>query len=429
MFLNGEFTPPGDKSVSQRIILAAILAEGEISIHGLCDCSDVKSTISAFKALGGTVKGGGTNLVLKGLGGRLATNPEEVAELNCGSSGTTIRLLSGILAGLPGRFLLDGDSQLRRRPMERLADPLRQMGAQVETKDGHAPISIRGGELHGIEYVNNDASAQLKSAVILATMSANSPSKIIEPLATRDHTERLLSLLGAKIVASGEKTEVNPGPLTFPEEISIPGDPSAASFFLIGAAMIPGSSVTARNMLLSTERIGFLKVLDRMGAAVSISMEQEKPEPSGLVTVEYSEPLQATEISREEIPSLIDEIPMLALAAASAKGVTVFRQVRELRLKETDRLTAIKHQLGAMGVRVKVKTDDLFIEGPTKPILPENLDSGHDHRLAMMLHMFSVVASCSIPVIGDESIAISYPGFMDDLKKLTGQKNPEPKTE
>ena len=427
MPLRGEFTPPGDKSISHRIVLASILAEGEVSVFGLCDCDDVKSSLSVFKTLGGEVRGGGRNVTLKGLDGRLAVKPDEVVDLDCGNSGTTFRLLSGILAGRPGRFLLDGDRQLRRRPMERLADPLRQMGAQVETSDGHAPVKIRGGSLHGIEYVNNDGSAQLKSAVILATMSACGSSKIIEPIPTRDHTERLLSLMGAKLTVSGDQMEVFPGPLTLPAELYVPGDPSSAAYFLIGAAMIPDSSVTARDILLSNERIGFLKVLDRMGASISISMDQEKPEPKGQVRVDYSGPLQAVEISREEVPSLIDEIPMLALAAAKAKGVTVFRQVRELRLKETDRLTAIKHQLGAMGVRVKVENDDLIIEGPTKVILPESLDSGHDHRLAMMLRMAAVATEANIPILGEESIAISYPDFMADLDLLSGKKSAEPK--
>mgnify|MGYP003701332249 CR=1 FL=1 len=418
----GIFTPPGDKSISHRIVLAALLAEGEVSVYGLCDCEDVKSSLSVFKTLGGEVRGGGVNVNFKGLGGRLAVDPEEVVDLDCGNSGTTIRLLSGILAGRPGRFLLDGDQQLRRRPMERLADPLRQMGAEVVTTDGRAPIKIVGGSLHGIEYVNSDGSAQLKSAVILATMSACGSSKIIEPIPTRDHTERLLNLMGAKMTVCGDRLEVFPGSLTLPQEIDIPGDPSSAAYFLIGAAMIPDSSVTARDTLLSNERIGFLKVLDRMGASISISMEQEKPEPKGQVTVEYAGRLSPVEISREEVPSLIDEIPMLALAAATAEGVSVFRQVRELRLKETDRLTAIKHQLGAIGVRVKVENDYLFIEGPTKAILPETRDSIHDHRLAMMLHMAALAAGHCIPVLGDESLAVSYPGFRKDLDSLPGKQ-------
>ncbi|MDL2260514.1 3-phosphoshikimate 1-carboxyvinyltransferase, partial [Deltaproteobacteria bacterium OttesenSCG-928-K17] len=311
MPLHGEFTPPGDKSVSHRIILTSILAEGETEVSGLCDCLDIKSSIEVFRALGGEIKGGGSRWAIKGLGGRPLTPPDEAVDLDCGNSGTTMRLLSGILAGLPGQYILGGDQQLSRRPMERLADPLRQMGARVETTDGHAPIFIKGGPLHGIEYINNDGSAQLKGAVLLAGLSAEGSTRIIETLATRDHTERLINHLGGRVTISGQDMEVFPGRLTLPDEMSVPGDPSAASFFLIAAAMLPDSAVTARNILLSNGRIGFLKVLDRMGASIAISLDQEKPEPGGHVTVEYNGLLSATEISREEIPSLIDEIPML----------------------------------------------------------------------------------------------------------------------
>ena len=422
MPLKGEFTPPGDKSVSHRVVLMSILGEGEIFIDGLSDCEDVKSSLSVFGAVGGEARGSGSKWILKGLGGRLKIDPQEVVELYCGNSGTTMRLVGGLLAGLPGNFLLDGDSQLRRRPMERLADPLRQMGAVVETKNGLAPMRIKGGGLHGIEYVNNEGSAQLKSAVILATLSADTPSRIIEPVPTRDHTERLVNVFGGKVSVDGSKIEVSPSRLTLPETFSTPADPSAAAFFLIGAAIIPDSLVTAKNILLSSGRIGFLKVLDRMGASISINLERELPEPNGSVIVEYNGELTATEVSREEIPSLIDEIPMLALAAAAARGVTIFRQVRELRLKETDRLMAIKHQLGAMGAKVWVENDDLFVEGPTKVILPESLDSGHDHRLAMTLHLALVASQASIPVLGDDSIGISYPAFKEDLARLSADK-------
>ena len=422
MALCGEITPPGDKSVSHRVVLMSILADGEMSVTGLSGCDDVKASLSVFRALGGGARGGGSKWTFVGLGGRPRVNPAEVTELDCGSSGTTMRLLSGILAGIPGRYLLDGDQQLRRRPMERLADPLRQMGARIETTGGRAPLTIKGGPLHGIDYVTNDGSAQLKGAVLLAGLSAETPSKIIEPVPTRDHTERLINVFGGRVAISGSQMEVFPGRLTMPEDLSIPGDPSAAAFFLVGAAMMAGSKVTAKHILLSNTRIGFLKVLDRMGASISISLEQEKPEPNGHVTVEYNGELTATEIAPEEVPSVIDEIPMLALAAASANGVTVFRQVRELRLKETDRLTAIKHQLGAIGVDVRVENDDLFVKGPTKAIMPEALDSGHDPRLAMTLHMALAAAGRGIPVLGDDSICISYPEFMNDLNLLRSGK-------
>ncbi len=418
MPLRGEFTPPGDKSISHRAVLLSILAEGEMTVTGLSDGLDVKSSLGVFRALGGQARGGATRWVLKGLGGRLVPPRDQAVELDCGNSGTTMRLAGGLLAGRSGHFLLDGDQQLRRRPMERLADPLRQMGARVATTNGHAPLTITGGGLHGLEYVNHEGSAQIKGAVLLAGLSAGSPTRVVEPIPTRDHTEKMINAFGGQVIIHGSEMEVIPGPLTLPPTLDIPGDPSAAAIFLIGAAVMPGSRVTARNTLLSHGRIGFLRVLDRMGANVSISLEQDRPEPTGHVTVEYAGPLSPTEITREEVPSLIDEIPILALAAAAAQGLTVFRQVRELRLKETDRLTAIKHQLGALGVRVEVKGDDLMIAGPTRTILPDALDSGHDHRLAMAFHLARLVIKGSFPIIGEESIPVSYPAFQADLARL-----------
>ncbi|MDR0880928.1 MAG: 3-phosphoshikimate 1-carboxyvinyltransferase [Candidatus Adiutrix sp.] len=418
MALRGELIPPGDKSVSHRLVLMALLAEGEMSVTGLGDCEDVKTSLAIFRSLGGSALGGPPNLTIKGLGGRLNIDPDREVELDCANSGTTMRLLAGLLAGLPGRFLLDGDIQLRRRPMERLADPLRQMGARIETTNGLAPIAIQGGGLHGIDYQNQEGSAQLKGAVILATLSASSPSRVTEPIPTRDHTERLVSYFGGRVTTTGATIEASPGSLTLPADFHTPGDPSSAAFFLVGAALIPESRVTARQILLSSTRIGFLKVLDRMGASIAITLGKDRPETSGDVTVEYNGRLTATEVTKEEVPSLIDEIPMLALAAALAEGETVFRQVRELRLKETDRLTAIKHQLGALGVKVRVEGDDLFVTGLTKLTLPETLDSGHDHRLAMTLHLALKAARASVPILGDESMAISYPAFQADLARL-----------
>ncbi len=421
MPLKGSFTPPGDKSVSHRLVLTAILAEGEMKVSGLSDCDDLKSSLAIFKSLGGEARGHSTTWVLRGLGGKIQDSGEPL-ELDCGNSGTTMRLLSGILAGLPGRYVLDGDSQLRRRPMERVADPLRRMGGRVETNGGKPPVAITGGALHGLEYTNHEGSAQLKSAVIFAALSADGPSKIFEPAPTRDHTERMLSAFGANVVVHDRHhIEVQPGYPRLPESFDTPADPSAAAFFLVGAALIPGSSVTAGGILLSRGRIGYLKVLDRMGAAISISMEQEKPEPCGQVTVEYNGRLSAAEVEAEEVPSMIDEIPILALAAARAEGVSVFRQVRELRLKETDRLTAVKHQLGALGVKVWVENDDLFVEGTDSFILPESLDSGHDHRMAMTGLIALAVAGKSLPIAGEESIAISYPAFKEDLARLNVQ--------
>lgn len=424
MSLNGEFTPPGDKSVSHRLVLMSILGRGETRLSGLSDCEDVKSSLGVFRALGGEARGGAAGWVLKGLGGQLKAGLAAPALLDCRNSGTTMRLACGILAGLRGTFVLDGDDQLRRRPMERVADPLRRMGGHVDTTAGKPPVTVTGMPLHGIEYTNSEGSAQLKSAVIFAGLLADGPTTVLEPVPTRDHTERILAHAGAGVAIRGHgRVEVAPGLFHLPAEYDVPADPSAAAFFLCGAAMIPGSRVTAHHVLLSEGRVGYLKALDRMGAAISVGMEGEKPEPCGHVTVEYNGPLKAVEVEAAEVPSMIDEIPILAMAAATAKGVSAFRHVRELRVKETDRLTAIKHQLGALGVKVEVEGDDLFVTGAPSFLVPEGLDSARDHRIAMALYIALAAAGRgpgSVPVAGDESIDISYPSFKADLARLLG---------
>ncbi|MDR1658448.1 MAG: 3-phosphoshikimate 1-carboxyvinyltransferase [Deltaproteobacteria bacterium] len=416
MPLIGSFIPPGDKSVSHRLILMSLLAQGEMTVSGLSDCQDVNSSLTAFRALGGQAAKEADKLIIKGLAGSFSGWPQ--VDIQCGNSGTTMRLLTGILAGGQGRFHLDGDRQLRARPMKRVADPLLQMGAKILTDNGRPPVDIEGAKLTGISCRINDASAQLKSAVILAGLLAAGPTTVNVLILSRDHTERLIQFWGGNIKVNGLQISVQPGLLNLSRTFSTPGDPSSAAFFLVGAAFIPDSQVTAKNLLLSHSRTGFLRVLDRMGAKVSLTMECDTPEPVGEVTVTFNGPLKATEIQADEVPSLIDEIPVLALAATQAHGMTIFRKVDELKLKETDRLMSIRHQLGAMGARVKIEGDDLLIEGPTSFIIPPSLDSGHDHRLAMTLQLALKAAKADVPIFGTESIAISYPGFSAALEAL-----------
>ncbi|MDR1546137.1 MAG: 3-phosphoshikimate 1-carboxyvinyltransferase [Deltaproteobacteria bacterium] len=412
----GQFAPPGDKSISHRLVLMSLLAEGRMHVAGLSVCEDVNASLDIFRALGGSASPEADGLSVVGLGGRWR-GPDNLV-LDCRNSGTTFRLLMGLLASRPGRFVLDGDSQLRRRPMERVAEPLRLMGASVETQNGKPPVSVVGQALTGIVHQLTDASAQLKGALLLAGLSAAGRTVVVEPAKTRDHTERLINHWGGQVAVDGLRLTLTPGPLTLPPFFAAPGDPSSAAFFLAAAAMIPGSRVTAVNVLLSHGRTGFLRVLDRMGAKVSMTLTSDTPEPVGEVAVAYDGPLSAVEVSASEVPSLIDEIPILALAATQAQGVTIFRQVDELRIKETDRLMSIRHQLGALGARAAVEGDDLIVEGPTSFILPDSLDSGHDHRLAMTLTMALKAAKASIPVLGRESIPVSYPNFDQHLSEL-----------
>jgi 3-phosphoshikimate 1-carboxyvinyltransferase len=413
----GEFTPPGDKSVCHRLILFSILARGEMLVSGLSDCDDVNTSLAVFRALGGRAEEERGGLRIFGLDRAIDRGVEH--DLDCGNSGTTMRLLTGILAGIPGEYVLDGDPQLRRRPMERVAEPLRQMGARIGTLGGRPPVRITGGPLSPFEYVMKDASAQLKGAVLLAGLSAESgPTVVEERSLTRTHTERLVDWFGGRMATEGLRHSVWPGTLILKGSFTAPADPSSAAFFLSAAAFTEDSRVLARNMLLAKGRTGFLKVLERMGASVRTTMSSDLPEPIGDVEVAFQGPLQAAEVHADEVPSLIDEIPILALAATQAEGTTVFRQVDELRIKETDRLMSIRHQLGALGARVWIEGDDLFIKGPTSFIQPESLDSGRDHRLAMTLTLALTAAGFSAPILGVESISVSYPEFHRDLKSL-----------
>ncbi|MDR1109968.1 MAG: 3-phosphoshikimate 1-carboxyvinyltransferase [Deltaproteobacteria bacterium] len=416
MPLEGRFTPPGDKSISHRLILMSLLAGEEMLASGLSDCDDVRSSLAIFRALGGRAEPEAGGLRLTGLGGRW--EPPEGLELQCNNSGTSIRLLMGLLAGRPGSYLLDGDLQLRRRPMERVAEPLRLMGAKIGTAGGKPPVSIEGQPLRGIEHRLSEASAQLKSAILLAGLQAEGTTTVIEPAHSRDHTERLIDYFGGHIEIDSLTISVSRSELSLPRRFAVPADPSSAAFFLVAASIIPKSRVTAQNLLLSKGRSGFLRVLDRMGAKVSLTMLGDTPEPTGDVTVQHDGPLSATEIAAEEVPSLIDEIPILALAATQARGRTVFHKVDELKVKETDRLMAIRHQLGALGARVNAEGDDLVIEGPTSFIIPESLDSGSDHRLAMTLAIALRAAGASVPISGQGSISVSYPSFGEDLASL-----------
>jgi 3-phosphoshikimate 1-carboxyvinyltransferase len=421
MPLTGRFTPPGDKSVSHRLILMALLAKGEMLIEGLSDCDDVASTLRCFRALGGKAAEEQGGVRVTGLDRAWAPMPESgEVELYCANSGTTMRLISGILAGAPGRYVLTGDAQLTKRPMERVAEPLRMMGAKVTTHSGRPPIVIEGGTLNSIEFSPKDASAQVKGAVLLAGLSCSDggPTSVVEKAPTRAHSERLIDYFRGRVQVEGLKVSVWPGTLELKDTFLAPADPSSAAFFLTAAAIIPDSRVTAANILLSPARTGFLSALERMGASVSITLTSDTPEPIGEATVEYNGPLTGVEIAPEEAPSLIDEVPVLALAATQAKGRTVFRKVDELRFKETDRLMSTRHQLGALGARIRVEGDDLIVDGPTSFIIPPTLDSASDHRLAMMLSIALTAAKAKIPIQGAESISVSYPGFEAQLEAL-----------
>ncbi|HEX3929311.1 MAG TPA: 3-phosphoshikimate 1-carboxyvinyltransferase [Nocardioides sp.] len=402
--LRGTVRVPGDKSISHRALMMAALAPGTSRVTGLSDGDDVRRTLAAISALGAEV----TDLdgVVEVTGGSLA---EPVMTLDHGNSGTGIRLMTGIAAGLPFRTRLDGDDSVRSRPMERIATPLRLMGARVEGRDGgYAPLVVDGGGLRGIEYTTPVASAQIKSAILLAGLSAEGMTTVHEPAVSRRHTEEMLAARGAPVVVEGTTTSVTPSTLS-PLDTTVAADPSQAAFWLATAAALPGSELTVPGVYLGPARRGFLDVLLRMGADLVI---EQVSADSYDVTARGSA-LEATDVEPGEVPGLVDEIPVLAVAAALAEGTTRFRGAGELRVKETDRLATVTAMLRALGVTVVEHPDGLDVTGGR--LGGGTVDSFGDHRIAMAAAMAAVAAREPVTVLRFDAVATSYPGFLDDL--------------
>ena len=446
--LRGILSVPGDKSISHRALLLASLCRGETLLHGWLDSDDVRRTREALRALRVSIRQEGSVLRVSGRGREGFQAPGR--PLDMGNSGTTTRLLLGILAGCPFRATLAGDESLSQRPMRRVTEPLEKMGARFEGPNGldKLPLTIQGGKLRGIEYTMRISSAQVKSAILLAGLAAEGKTTVIEPVTTRDHTERMLKFLGAKIkVVSGHapvmvslsnhdvrpstgsgRTEptcitVEPGPLRSGEiELHIPGDFSSAAFFLVAAAIVPGSRVTIQNVGLNPTRAALLGVLQRMGAEVKVEQDHgsEEWEPAGSVTVSHSK-LEAVTIEPPEIPGLIDELPILMVAATQAKGKTQIRGAGELRVKETDRIVSMVEELERLGTGKKVYAvrDDVTIEGPIR-LHGGEVGSRGDHRTAMSLVVAGLAAEGTTTVHGAEWITISFPGFAESLQSLRG---------
>ncbi|MBF0451382.1 MAG: 3-phosphoshikimate 1-carboxyvinyltransferase [Candidatus Magnetomorum sp.] len=413
--LNGSFAPPGDKSISHRLALMAILASGRCVVSNCLPGEDVQSSLKALQTLGGNFETNDfINVIITGLAGKTHAQ----GTIDCGNSGTTMRLITGILAGRNGRFVLDGDNSLRKRPMERIAIPVRQMSGQVITTDGKCPMTIHGQALQGIDYQLPVASAQLKSAVLLAGIQASGQTRVIETTSSRDHTERLLRQMGGKITQEGNSWLVQKSDLKLPDQFYVPGDPSSAAFFLCAAAILNNSSVTAQATLLNPTRTGFLDVLKRMNIQINVHQKNALAEPVGDIQVSYSSEILATVIEENEIPSLVDEVPILTLVATQAKGTTVFKGVQELRIKETDRLAAISSQLNKMGARIEATEDTLIVHGPTLLHPVDHLESFGDHRIAMTLRLAALLTETSPDIAEETCVRISYPDFHDTLKRL-----------
>ena len=413
--LRGEVRVPGDKSVSHRALILGALAEGTTEVEGLAPGADVRSTASCLRALGAELTLDGSSAKVAGAGA--VGLPGALDDLDAGNSGTTMRLLAGVAAAHPFETRFRGDESLSRRPMKRVAEPLRLMGARVELSEtGTAPMLVSGGGLRGLEYRLPVPSAQVKSAVLLAGLRAKGDTTVVESAATRDHTERMLAAFGAPVRRSGLATTVTGGTTLRAAKVSVPGDPSSAAFWAVAAALAPGSELVILGSLANPTRAGYLSVLARMGASVRRVPRGAQGGEDVEDLVVKSSALHGVQVAASEAPSLIDEVPILALAAARARGDSRFRGLGELRHKESDRLAGVADLLSLFGAKARVDGDDLVVEGGAT-LRPAAVDSRGDHRLAMTAFVAGFLAGGETTVAGAACAEISYPSFYDDFAK------------
>jgi len=412
----GEIEPPGDKSISHRALIMGALAEGDSRITNFLPAGDCLRTAAAIRKLGVQIdEVSPTEFVVHG--GRKLAEPDEPLDL--GNSGTAMRLLSGVLAGQPFLSILTGDDSIRRRPMRRVCDPLRKMGAAILARSGDlAPLCIRGGGLQGIEYQSPVASAQVKSCILLAGLFAEGPTTVVEPTLSRDHTERMLRCFGAHLTREETTVTITPGDALKAHDVSVPGDVSSAAFFIAGALITPNSEIRVRKVGLNPARVGLLEALQQMGADITVEDREESTgEPVGTLVARTSE-LKGGEFGGEMIPRMIDEVPVLALVAAFAEGQTIIKDAAELRVKESDRVQTIATALQKMGAQVYPQPDGLIINGGT-PLKATTVDSCGDHRIAMM----AAVAATAVPgvttITNVDCVGTSFPSFQELLQAVT----------
>jgi 3-phosphoshikimate 1-carboxyvinyltransferase len=411
--LRGSLRPPSDKSISHRAALIAAMGEGETTIANYLGAADTLSTLAAVRALG--AEASAERIVGVGLRG------PRPAAIDVGNAGTLLRLLPGWLAGqVGGEWRLDGDESIRRRPVDRVAVPLRKMGAELSCREERLPpLEIHGAALHGIEYELPVASAQVKSCLLFAGLLADGPTTILEPLPTRDHSERMLAAAGARIERGEGRVTVHPADRLEPGEIAVPADISSAAFFIVAASLVGGSEVVLEEIGVNPTRTGLLTVLERMGAAIEVEpIDKEGGEPTAGLTIR-SAPLSGTEVGGAEVPLAIDELPLLALAACFAEGTTTIRDAAELRRKESDRIATVTEALNALGGRVEPTEDGMVIEG-TGGLRGGAISSHGDHRIAMLGAVAGLASGEGVEVEGMDAAAVSYPGFEVDLASLLG---------
>ncbi|PLR75656.1 3-phosphoshikimate 1-carboxyvinyltransferase [Bacillus sp. V3-13] len=418
--LRGSITVPGDKSISHRSVMFGAIAHGTTTVQHFLPGEDCLSTISCFRKLGVTIEQEGDRLQIIGKGLDGLREPSEV--LDVGNSGTTIRLLLGILAGRPFHTTLVGDSSIAKRPMTRVTKPLAAMGASIDGRNEgeFTPLSIRGGRLTGIQYKSPVASAQVKSSILFAGLQAEGETSVIEPSKTRDHTERMLKQFGGNVEIDGLTVKVTGGQRLKAANIVVPGDISSAAFFLVAAAITPNSELVLHNVGINPTRTGILDVLANMGADITIlPKEEENAEPVGDIIIKTSD-LKGIEIGGDLIPRLIDEIPVIALLATQANGTTVIKDAHELKVKETNRIDTVVNELAKLGARIEATEDGMIIAGGSS-LTGGKVNSHGDHRIGMMLAIASLICSGEVNLAGSEAIAVSYPAFFEDLARVNVQ--------
>lgn len=415
--LQGSLVVPGDKSISHRSVMFGAIAEGITKVTGFLMGDDCLSTVLCFRQLGVEIVQEEDKLIIYGKGWDGLQEPKEV--LNVGNSGTTIRLMMGILAGRDMHVTLIGDESIGKRPMTRVSKPLSHMGAKIDGRQNgeFIPLSIRGGGIHGIEYHSPVASAQVKSSILLAGLQAEGRTTVIEPEKSRDHTERMIDQFGGSVEKNGLSVSVTGGQRLKGTTIEVPGDISSAAFFLVAGAIVPNSQITLKNVGLNPTRTGIIEVMKDMGADLTIFVKEgNQTEPVGDITVKTSN-LKGTIIDGELIPRLIDELPIITLLATQAEGETVIRDAQELKVKETNRIDTVVDELKKLGAVITATDDGMIIQGKNK--LGGGVVSSYgDHRIGMMLAIAALICEKEVILEKKEAISVSYPSFFEDLNQL-----------
>ena len=418
--LKGILTVPGDKSISHRAVMFGSLARGTTRISHFLEGADCLSTISCFRKMGIEIDRNKDEILVHGRGLHGLTTPTEI--LDVGNSGTTTRLISGILAGQTFTSELDGDDSIRTRPMKRIMTPLASMGADITSRldNGCAPLIIHGRPLHAAHYDSPVASAQVKSCVLLAGMYADGITSVTEPFLSRNHTEIMLNYFGAEITSEGTTASIRPEPVLEGRDIQVPGDISSAAYFIAAGLLTPGSEILLKNVGINPTRAGIIKVCMDMGADITLLNESTEGEPTADLLIRTSS-LKGTTIEGSIIPTLIDEIPMIAVMAAFAEGTTIIRDAQELKVKESDRIAVMVDNLRRMGADIEGTDDGMIIHGG-HPLHGEGIDSHLDHRIAMSFAVAGTICDGTVEILNGECVNISYPEFYHDLYSLDSSR-------